>query len=132
VIDASLTLTWVLPGEATTRSDDLLDLVRQTDAIVPIIWSAEIANTLVQAERRNRINSAATARYLEIIRALPIKVDPASADFTFSTTLMLARAHRLTSYDASYLELAIRLGLPLATDDEDLRRAATTTGVELL
>jgi predicted nucleic acid-binding protein len=99
---------------------------------VPASWPLEIANGLVMAERRGRINPAESASFVAMIEELPIVADEATGPRAMHETMSLAREHRLTAYDAAYLELAMRLGLPLATDDRGLRVAAGRTGVTLL
>ena len=92
----------------------------------------ECANALATAERRGRIDAARVARNVSLLRRLPVAVDVADPADTLGTTLDLARTHRLTAYDASYLDLALRRGLPLATNDGPLRIAAAAAGVALL
>jgi len=86
---------------------------------------------LVVAERRKRLSEAATVRFLALLRALPITVDPASPERAFTEIVTLARTHGLSSYDASYLELAIRRGVPIATLDTKLSKAAGECGVPI-
>ena len=100
-------------------------------AHVPSLWPLEVANALLVGERRNRITPADTARFLAILDAFPITVDDETVAHAWADTLHLARAHNLSSYDASYLELAIRLGLPLAAQDGKLKAAAEAVGVPL-
>jgi predicted nucleic acid-binding protein len=94
------------------------------------LW--ETANVLVQAERRGRITAAAMRTFLGLLEALPIRIDHAGITTIWHDTLALARTHRLTSYDAATLELALRLGLPLASRDQALQAAARSEGVPLL
>ena len=101
-------------------------------AHVPALWLWETANVLVQAERRGRISPAAIRTYLGLLEGLPISLDQPSTASAWHDTLALARSHRLTSYDAAYLELALRRGLPLATRDKALQAAARLEGVALL
>ena len=99
---------------------------------MPSLWLWETANVLIQAERRERITAAAMRTFLGLLEALPIHIDQASTATIWHDTLALARAHRLTSYDAAYLELALRLGLPLSSRDQALQAAARSEGVPLL
>jgi len=99
---------------------------------VPALWLWETANVLVQAERRGRISPAASRTFLGLLEDLPISVDQPSTASVWHDTLALARSHRLTSYDAAYLELALRRGLPLASRDKALQAAAGAEGVPLL
>lgn len=96
---------------------------------MPAIWYLELGNVLIQAERRNRLSVADIATRLELFGALPITIDDERPDRTLQAVLTLARAERLTTYDAAYLELAMRRGLPLASKDQDLVEAARRCGV---
>jgi predicted nucleic acid-binding protein len=129
VLDTSVTAAFCFADEATEATDALLQAVAATGAVVPCLWPFEIANVLVHAERRHRISAADVSRVLEILAGLPIEIEAPTA--LPRGALDLARAHRLTVYDAAYLEVAMRRGLPLATLDEDLRKAARAAGVRL-
>lgn len=132
VVDASIALAWCFDDEASPATEALLDEVSARGAVVPGLWHLEIANALLQAERSGRnIAEGITAR-LEYISRLPIATDMETAGRAWRETLALARAERLTTYDASYLELAIRGGLPLATRDRALAAAAKRAGVTVL
>jgi predicted nucleic acid-binding protein len=132
VLDSSIALAWVLPGEGSTAIADLLDVIVQSGASVPEIWPLEVANVLLVSQRRGRIDVAEQARALSALAALPIEVETSSTDRIWSNVLPLAETHKLSAYDASYLALAIRLNLPLATLDRDLSRAATEHGMTLI
>jgi predicted nucleic acid-binding protein len=99
--------------------------------VVPALWPLEVANTLVVGERRKRSTPAQAATWLSLLEAFPITVDAETAAHAWVETLALARAQDLSAYDAAYLELAMRRGLPLATLDEKLKKAATAVGVGL-
>jgi predicted nucleic acid-binding protein len=100
--------------------------------VVPNLWHLELANVLLAAERRGRtILEGITAR-LEYFARLPIATDTETAGRAWREVLSLARAQNLTTYDASYLELAIRRGLPVATKDQALARAARQAGVSVV
>ena len=129
VIDASLAAAWCFDDEATVQADMMLDRVRAEGARVPCLWHLEIANVLRQAERRGRIGEADCSRRLELLAQLPILTDIETTTRAWGPTLALARTHRLTVYDAAYLELAARLGLPLASKDNELLAAAANSGV---
>ena len=132
VLDASATLPWLFEDEASPAADALLERVALDGAVVPSLWFLECANALAAAERRGRIDAARVARNVSLLRRLPVAVDVADPADALGTTLDLARTHRLTAYDASYLDLALRRGLPLATNDGPLRIAAAAAGVALL
>lgn len=132
VLDNSVVMRWVLGSE--NQSDDryadaVLRSLSDASAIAPGLWPLEVANVLVVAERHDDITPAETDNFLLQLDSLPIDVDPLTARQALSHTLLLARDHKLTAYDASYLELSLRTGLPLATLDKDLLRATTNAGV---
>lgn len=131
VLDASVTMSWAFETQATPFTMRVLESLKTAHAVAPAVWPFEMANALVDAERRGRINAAQQAEFLERLRLLPIVIEHRPAVWLGQQILPLARAHRLTAYDAAYLELAIREGLPLATLDGDLRQAAAATGVAL-
>lgn len=130
VVDVSVAAAWWFVDEATPVTDAILEQVVVGGAVVPALFPAEAANVLVQAERRKRIAPALVDRMLDILAGLPIEVEPPLR--MPQRAVDLARAHRLTVYDALYLEAAIRRGLPLATLDRDLRTAAHAVGVSVL
>jgi predicted nucleic acid-binding protein len=132
VIDASAVLAWCFEDDGGPETDALIERVAADGAAAPGMWSLEIANGLVMGERRGRIKPAESAAFVAMIEELPIVADRVTGARALHETMGLAREHRLTAYDAAYLELAMRLGLPLATDDRNLRAAAKHVGVELL
>ena len=132
VLDCSIAVTWCFEDEAAAETDALLDLTREEGAVVPGLFALEVANVLTQAERRGRMTAADLSARVVLLEALPIVVDDATASRALHETLALARAEELTTYDAAYLELAMRYGLPLATLDAALRRSAARLGVSLL
>jgi predicted nucleic acid-binding protein len=132
VIDASITLAWTFLDENSAYANRVRDSLAADVAVVPIHWPLEVSNGLVQAERRGRSTPADTARLARPLLNLPIEVDTQTAAHAIGTVLDLARSQSLTVYDAAYLELAMRRGLPLATLDDDLRAAATRVGVPLV
>jgi predicted nucleic acid-binding protein len=132
VLDASVTMSWAFAREAAPFPVQVLERLKTTQAVAPAVWPFEVANALVDAERRGRINAEQQTEFLERLRLLPITIEHRPAVWLGQQILPLARAHRLTAYDAAYLELAIREGLPLATLDDDLRRAAAAAGAALV
>ncbi|HWL64181.1 MAG TPA: type II toxin-antitoxin system VapC family toxin [Steroidobacteraceae bacterium] len=132
VLDASVAIAWCFADESSGPSRQLLESLQFRAAVVPPLWNWEIGNALLTAERRGRIEPAAADLFLRLLRQLPIHVDAGSADRALEETRRLAREHDLTTYDASYLELAHRRGLPLATRDAALARAAAAVQVSLL
>ena len=124
VIDSSAALSWCFEDEATPESDLLFERVRNEGAVVPGLWHLEVANVLLQAEKRGRISPGDLAMRLELIAELPIATDTETATRAWREILALARAEGLTTYDAAYLELAMRRALPLQTKDGALIGAA--------
>jgi predicted nucleic acid-binding protein len=100
--------------------------------VVPVIWALEVANVAARAEANSLIRPELTMRFLERLEAMPIRGDGETYERAFTDTLALARSHKLTAYDASYLELARRLDIPLATLDGKLQKAAKKAGVRKL
>lgn len=132
VVDASITAAWVLPDEFHPRAEALKQRLNAEDAHVPAVWPAEVANALLMAERRRRVSAEDVQAALADLRGPGIVIDEADRDRTWTDTIRLAREHRLTVYDAAYLELASRLSLPLATSDKRLGEAAERAGAALL
>lgn len=133
VLDASVTLAWCFPGESTSYTEHILDLLGNgAEAVTPAIWPLEVSNALLVGERRKRISPAQISSVLQRIINLPISVDGIRLDRSFGPTLSLARQVQLTAYDASYLELALREALPVATLDDKIKRAAKDVGVPLV
>jgi len=132
VLDASAALAWGFKNEATAAADRVLERLAVETAAVPAIWHLEVANVLALSERRRRITPAASAEFIALLETLVIVVDGETPARAFNRVLDLARAERLTAYDAAYLELAMRLGIPLASKDADLCDAAERLGVSVL
>jgi predicted nucleic acid-binding protein len=133
VLDASVTATWCFADEASPATDLLLTgLLNGGAAIVPGLWRWEVANLFVTGLRRTRLTGADVAVRQAVLESLPIVVEPAPEAGQWRTIVDLAQASALTAYDASYLDLALREELPLATLDTALARAARGAGVTLL
>ncbi|MGA8490051.1 MAG: type II toxin-antitoxin system VapC family toxin, partial [Terriglobales bacterium] len=133
VLDASVAVAWCFEDEKTPFTEGVLDLLSAgTDALTPAIWPFEVANALLVAERRKRISVAQGTALLRRIAGLPISVEPIEARHAFEQILSVARQQNLTEYDAAYLELALRAGVPLATLDGKLREVASFVGVGLV
>ena len=132
VLDNSVALAWCFEDEQTPPIMALLDRVVATGAMAPLLWPLEALNGLLVAERRRRLDAAKRAELACLLRALPITLDDETAEKSWEDTLRLAEAFRLSVYDATYLELAQRRRLPLASMDRALRTAATALGVEVL
>ena len=132
VLDASVALAVALQQANRHLAVPIMTLVVDDSAAVPSIWHLEVGNFLLLAERRGTISPADRAAALEDLLRLPVEVDLDTAARAWRDTFALAERHRLTLYDASYLELSQRRVLPLATFDAALRRAAVAVGVKLL
>ena len=129
VLDASVTMAWILDDEKSPEADAALARLPYGGAIVPYFWHIEIRNALLLAERRNRIVRDVAMQWLDKLAAQPIETDTA---LDLKAAYNLAQAHQLTFYDAVYLELALRRNAMLATLDRALGRAAGSAGVTVL
>jgi predicted nucleic acid-binding protein len=131
VLDCSVALAWCFPDKHAPYPQSVLDSIATTSAAVPSLWHLEIANALLVGERRKRCTESDVTTWLGFLGALPIQTDAETSFHACSSTLTLARTYNLSVYDGSYLELAIRRGLPLAALDGKLKVAALTVGVVL-
>lgn len=129
VLDTSTTMAWLFEDEGTPESEAALDRLGEEEAMVPPLWPYEVANGLVAAERRKRISEAQARQFLILLESLPIPVAATAPFQPWDGALAAARSHRLSAYDGAYLDLAMREGLPLATQDKGLRAAAEEAGV---
>ncbi len=127
VLDCSVTMAWCFEDETDRYSEAVLTALSGGGAIVPSLWSLEVANVLLVSERRGRLSRGDGQRFLELLAGLPITVSPFAPEA--AEVLALARAHRLSAYDAAYLSLALRTRLPIATRDRALRISARATRV---
>jgi len=132
VLDSSATVAWLYIDETTPAISRVVELLAQNGAWVPSLWSLEVANVLEIGVRRGRHDSTFRDAMLADLSLLPISTDLETGKHAWHATLQFAHRHRLTLYDAAYLELAHRRRLPLATLDVDLRAAAMAEGVPLL
>jgi predicted nucleic acid-binding protein len=129
VLDASIAACWAFEDEGHPAAAAALERLRNDEARVPALWWFEVRNTLIVNERRGRLREADTAAFLRWLARLGVTLDCSVEE---AGVLALARRHRLSVYDASYLELAQRVALPLATLDAELARAARAEGVSIL
>ncbi|MBV9575028.1 MAG: type II toxin-antitoxin system VapC family toxin [Gammaproteobacteria bacterium] len=132
VLDASITLSWCFSDEATPKTTILLERLESESAIVPGLWSLEVGNILIAAEKRKRISYASIKEFLTLLENLNIEIDDEIGARGFRDIIFLAHSEKLTTYDAAYLELAMRYGLPLATKDLALIQAAKRVGVKII
>ena len=133
VLDNSVTMRWFF-GDGTRHqlayAGKVLDAMKNTTARVPVTWTLEAANVLARAEAKGLVTQARSGAFVEMLDGVDIEVDADTFAHALSDTLQLARRYKLSAYDASYLELALRFGIPLATLDEDLQKAAKNSGVK--
>jgi predicted nucleic acid-binding protein len=129
VLDASIPACWALQDEEDPKADTAFARIKSDEAVVPSLWWFEIRNILVVSERRKRITESDTGVFLRDLAGLRVRVDREPEE---SVVLRLARTHGLSISDASYLELAVREAIPLATLDAQLTAAARAEGSELL
>ena len=129
VLDASLALAWIFPEETTAEVQRVFDRIDDDGCIVPDIWRLEVANGLLIGVRRSRITAVFRAQAFKVLGLMPISIDSETGTHVWAGTLHIADRFQLTAYDASYLELAHRRALPLATLDHGLRAAAAVLGV---
>jgi len=131
VVDCSVAMAWLFHDEATPKTAALLNRLATETVLVPGWWFIEITNVLAMTERRGRITPTQSDGFIADLGKLGIERDDEAPDRAFTHLLALCRTHRLTSYDAVYLDLAVRRNLPLATLDGDLRKSARKLGIRL-
>lgn len=133
ILDASAALPWCFKDEASQALNALLfRLTTGEPAVVPAHWAIEVGNALLMAIRRTRIPYEDVVEFLTDLTSLPIELDRTETNLIRVSILPLAEKHKLTLYDAAYLELALRLNLPLATLDRELRKAAKLESIPLI
>jgi predicted nucleic acid-binding protein len=133
VLDNSVTMRWFFGDgkpQELAYAGKVLDAMKAVSALVPVTWGLEVANVIAKAEAKAWVTEARSGAFLEMLEGVDVVVDSATFAHALSGTLQLARRYQLSAYAASYLELALRLGLPLATLDEDLQKAAKKAGVK--
>ncbi len=124
VIDTSVVMSWCFKDEICSYADMVLEKLEANTAFAPSIWPLEVANVLLVAERKKRLSEADTVRFITLLSELSIIVEPENTDRMIHEIVALARKYHLSSYDASYLHLAMQKGIPLATLDKNLIAAA--------
>lgn len=133
VLDNSVAMRWFFGDgkpQELAYAGKVLDAMKDTSALVPVTWGLEVSNVITRTEAKGLVTEARSEAFLEMLQGVDIEVDTATFSHALSDTLQLARRYRLSAYDASYLELALREGLSLATLDEDLQKAAKKAGVK--
>ena len=134
VLDNSVTMRWFF-GDGKPRelayAGKVLDAMKKASAIVPVTWGLAVANVIARAEAKGLVTEARGGAFLEMLEGVDIEVDTATSHHALTDTLQLARRYKLSAYDASYLKLALRLGIPLATLDADLQKAAKRARIKM-
>lgn len=131
VLDCSVAMAWCFEDEADSYSEKILNAMSESESIVSSLWFLEVANVLLMAERHKRITEADSLRFIELLRSLPITEDEELTLQTVGAIISVGREYNLTSYDAAYLELAMRQGLSLATRDKKLLAACRKCGIQV-
>jgi predicted nucleic acid-binding protein len=132
VIDTSVVMTWCFKDETSKYADAILDSLDVSIAVVPSIWPLEVGNVLLLAERKKRLGEADSSRFVALLAELPIMIEQGLPERMMKEILALAREHKLSTYDASYLDLAMRKGLPIATLHNGLIAAAKRSQVPII
>jgi len=132
IADISVVLAWLFNEEHTTKALDVLHRIEKDGLLVPPLWWCELQNGILMGERRGRKTIDESTAFLKLVMALPIQTDDAPRHRISDDILDIARRHQLTAYDATYVELAVRHGVPLATFDVALRRCASSFGVKII
>jgi predicted nucleic acid-binding protein len=129
VVDNSVVMGWCFESEGNRYAEVVLQSLEAGEALVPAIWPLEVGNVLLVAERKKCLSEASVVRFLALLNSLPIAVEQETPERMLKEIVSLARSYQLSTYDASYLDLAMRLGLPIATQDASLIRAAKKSRV---
>ena len=124
-------MAWLFEDEATRTTEALLDRLTTEEALVPTLWTYEVGNVLLMAERRKRITEAQGRRFTQLLESLPIRISDPHLNSLWNNAVVVAREHDLSVYDGTYLDLAMREGIPLATRDKALKKAAKKLGIEV-
>ncbi len=131
VLDGSITIAWCQRDNPDHYADDVLNSLSDATAVAPAIWPLEVVNVLLAAERRQRVTRFQSRQFLNTLQMLPIQVEDHGDASPMESLLDVASRHGLTAYDAAYLDVALRRGIPLATLDAALRKACATAGIAL-
>jgi len=132
VIDNSVVMSWCFKDETNKYADAILHRLSEATAFVPSIWPLEVVNVLLVAERKRRLSEADSTRFITLLTQLPIVVEVGHSERSMKELLIFARANKLSSYDASYLDLAMKSGYPIATLDIKLIQAARKIDVQIV
>ena len=132
VLDASVAMLWLVPQSnpaGVSYATSVLSALKEAPAVVPSLWAVEVANVTAKVEAKGVVTEAQSQFFIALIERLDVSTDHSTSVHALGETLNLARRYKLSAYDATYLELALRMGLPLATLDADLAKAAKKAGV---
>lgn len=129
VVDNSVVMAWCFQDEGGAYAEAVLESLEAGEALVPAVWPLEVGNVLLVAERKKRLSRASVVRFLALLSGLPITVEQETPERMLREIVLLAREHGLSTYDASYLDLAMRLDLPLCSQDASLVKAARKCNV---
>lgn len=129
VLDCSVTMTWCFEDETSPYTEAVLTSLKRTKALVPFVWGLEVTNVLLMAEKSKRLHEANILHFLKLLNLLSIEIN--ENPISMEDLIFLGKLHQLTSYDATYLHLALNHGLPIATLDKKLKLAANQAGVPL-
>ena len=133
VLHASVALSWFFDDEFSPYSESIAEIMPRSQAVVLIVWQLEMANGFLTAFRRGRLQQSKAPALIGAIDRLRVEIDRGFAsEFLTQVTLTVGLAHHVSAYDASYLEVAVRRGLSLATQDQRLMRAAGAAGIDVL
>lgn len=132
VLDASVAIEWFISGEQATAAREVARQILDQSALVPQLWPLEVANVLSLAVRKQVISAGERTAAFDVLRSMAIELDGDTSVYAWTRTTELADRHGLTLYDASYLELALRTGLSIATLDKALIRAARAESLPVL
>lgn len=131
VLDCSVTAGWLLKSQSDDYTESVLDCLENQDAIVPVLWIYEISNVLAVAEKKKMIQRAEGVGFLKMLHELNISIETLQEIHYDELIYGLGSDYRLTAYDSAYLRLAMARHLPLATKDEDLKKACAKAGVKI-
>lgn len=133
VLDCSMTMAWLFEDESTKKSEQLLTRISEGEsAWVPALWHWEVSNILLVAQRKKRITRSQAVGFIEMLKVLPIYIENKAMQQALETTFELAHENQLSSYDAAYLEIALRKQLPIASLDKQVIRTAKELGIAVL
>ncbi len=132
VLDCSVAVSWCFEDEYSKHAEEILTLLSSMKAIVPSIWPLEVSNVLCMSERHKRINNEKCNKFLDILSSLPIELDMGHTSMFNKRIISITNNQQISAHDASYIELALRYNIPLASFDKKLCVVAKSEGIKLL